>query len=343
MPVRRYIEDIIQGRSRSPAAILFRLLLFPLSLVYTCIVYIRNILYDLGICDVKNMGIPVISVGNITVGGTGKTPVAMLLIEHFLKQQKKIALLARSYGAEQGYNDELTMIHERFPAILIEPGSDRVSCARTAIHKGAQIIILDDGFQHRRIHRDCNILTLDVKSSEFPRIPLPAGPYREPWSGRKRADIILMTKCTKDTSVSGVKARDGQVVLCTAHKPVMLTRGSVEKPLEYLSGKKIFLFCGIADPYYFTETIQGIDTEVTGHTFFPDHHFYSEEDIDTITYTCIDNGADIALTTEKDMVKISQMVKNGKNNIEFFALSIKIEFLNDENRLWDTVNDNIKA
>jgi tetraacyldisaccharide 4'-kinase len=344
MSLQRFIEDVIQSRKRSIPAVLIRILFFPLSLVYACIMFCRNLMYDLSILPVRRAGIPVISVGNITVGGTGKTPVAILLIEHFLKQNKKVALLARSYGVKQGYNDELIMIHERFPDIIIEPGSDRIAHARTAVHKGAQIIILDDGFQHRRIHRDCNILTLDASQTGFPHLCIPSGPFREPWTGRKRADIILLTKCRTEETASFAKipARNDQTILRTIHKPVMLTRGDIEKPLEFIAGKKVFLFCGIADPYFFKETAEQTETEITGSMFFPDHHFYSEQDIDSITYASIDTGAEVALTTEKDMAKISQMVKNGKNNIEFLALSITIGFLDNSKSLWDTIHERIK-
>jgi tetraacyldisaccharide 4'-kinase len=289
---------------------------------------------------VHRLDVPVVSVGNLTVGGTGKTPLAMHVIQHFLDQGRKVGLLSRGYGAaETGeMNDELKMIHETFPEVIICPGPDRVAKGKEAVKQGAEVIVLDDGFQHRRIHRDVNILALDARTLELPRFQLPVGPFRESWSGAHRADIVVITKCAPDADPAEVEAKvdTAAPVFCTTHAPVALLSGDRKLPLEHIKGRKVFVTCGIADPEHFVATVAALDCDVTGRMLFPDHHAYVSADLERIREAAAD--AEFVLTTEKDMVKLRSLPEKGENGVDFLALSITIAFLDDATEFGESID-----
>lgn len=337
-----FLGNIIHGRSHPFILVPVRTLLLPLSLCYAAAAALRNMLYDFHILKQRVLPVPVISVGNITVGGTGKTPAAVMLLEYFRKKGRKIALLARNYGAEgQELNDELSMIRKQFPDIIIVPGRDRAASGLKAVEQGAELIILDDGFQHRKLHRNCNILTIDSRTEPGFHFPLPAGPFREMRAGRKRADIILMTKCADDAAEKTGQDTESAPshVFYSKHTPACLRTRSGDKKSEFLDGKDVFLFCGIGDPGYFSETVSGCGADIKGHRFFPDHHTYTRKDIEAVIRDAEACNAEIIVCTEKDMVKAVPLFKNSKNNIEFSALSITIEILDNEKLFWDTVHE----
>jgi len=342
MSVRIFFENIIHGRSHPVILVPVRALLLPLSLCFATVSFLRNMLYDLHILKQHVLPVPVISVGNITVGGTGKTPAAVMLLEHFRKEGRKTALLARNYGSgEKDLNDELSMIREQFPDIIIVPGHDRTDSGLKAVEQGAELIILDDGFQHRKLHRICDILTVDSRTESGIHFLLPAGPFREMRGSGKRADIILMTKCESNTDTGTQRDTDtaSPSLFRSRHKPACLRGQSGEKISGYLNEKKVFLFCGIGDPGYFSETVAGCGADIKGHRFFPDHHAYTQKEIEAVIRDAEACSAEIIVCTEKDMTKAAPLFKNSKNNIEFSALSITIEILDDEKLFWDIIHE----
>ncbi len=334
----RLIEDIIQGRSRTPAAFLFRAVMLPLSFIYGTAVFIRNMLYSTGIFKSEKLDKPVISIGNLTVGGTGKTPLAMLIAGKLIKEGKKPALLARGYGSSsEKLNDELEMAGQTLPGLKIYQGADRRTAGKKAIEEGADCIILDDGFQHRKVKRDCNILVVDSRSLKPMKLLIPAGPWRETWSSRKRADITVFTKSshTDDQLPSSGTGEEFHAV----HKADSLLINHEYHPLSMLRDKKAVLFCGIGDPGYFRETVEKTGILPAALISFPDHHAYTEEDITRIEKRCMEEEVLYALTTEKDMVKVEKLLKKTKNNIEFIALSVKMAFLQNTEGFFRSVSD----
>lgn len=339
MSLAVFAEKIVHGRLHPLILFPVRLILLPLSLCYALLTAVRNICYDLRILKPRTLPVPVISVGNITVGGTGKTPAAILIAEHFLERGDRVALLARNYGADSGLNDECAMIRKRFPDIIVIGEPDRTAGGHKAVEQGADIIILDDGFQHRQLNRDCDILTVDERTASGLHLPLPAGPFREIWAYRKRADIFILTKCRSESVPRSLQSRTDNPLFRSVHEATGLSGIMEQRQPDYLGEKRVFLFCGIGDPAYFMETASACGAVIAGHRFFPDHYRYTEKDLAGMIIQAEACGAEILLTTEKDMVKAEPLMKNSKNNIEFLSLSITIRILENEAALWNRIHE----
>jgi tetraacyldisaccharide 4'-kinase len=272
-----------------------------LSVLYGAAVRTRNILYDKGWLRVMSTPPLVVSIGNIEAGGTGKTPVTMAIVVELGKRGRKVCILTRGYrGSLKGpvliqaghrvdeAGDE-ALLMARSLEIPVIKSPDRVKGALFAhVHFGCDIVVLDDGFQHRRIHRDLDIVLVsrDVEHACL----LPAGPLREPASSLKRADIIL---AMKGSGHSGLKVD---------LKPVCLVdiQGNLTG-LESLAGKKALAFCAIGTPEHFFRMAEGLGVEIERRSF-RDHHRYSQGNIMEIMDLAA--GKDLILTTEKDLVKI---------------------------------------
>jgi tetraacyldisaccharide 4'-kinase len=272
-----------------------------LSLIYEKVVQTRNTLYDNSILRVHKVPSVVVSVGNIEVGGTGKTPFTMALASELLRRGRRVSILTRGYrGSLKGpvlvraghrveeVGDE-ALLMARSVNVPVIKSPDRVKGVLFAYaYFGSEIVIMDDGFQHRRIYRDLDIVLLsrDVTQARL----LPAGPLREPPSSLKRADFII-----------GMKGAS-HVKLCADLRPACLvdTRGETHS-LDSIAGSKALAFCAIGKPSHFFSLVEALGAEVQTLPF-GDHHRYTKEDITEI----LDKAAvtDIILTTEKDLVKI---------------------------------------
>lgn len=303
---------------------LFRKIAFPISLIYALVVYVRNYLYDIGIFSSKTFGTPTISIGNLSVGGTGKTPMVELLISS-LKDSYKIAVLSRGYRRKsKGFclatpestveqlGDEPYQIYSKFPEITVAVDANRrngISILEDKIKP--DLILLDDAFQHRKVKPDFSILLTAYDNIYVDDWYLPTGNLRDSKKAAKRADIIVVTKCPPKLShqkrqAIEVKLRPtkGQSVLFSYLVYDNNLKGQMKNlSLNELNNQKITLVTGIADP---RPLVSFLETEKVTfeHLAYADHHFFSRKELEAM------NLKEAVLTTEKDFMRLKDRVKN---------------------------------
>lgn len=329
MPLQRLIHTI--WRRQGFLGKLGWLALAPLSCGFSLIVRGRNQLYDRRWFPSTQLSpLKIISVGNLTVGGAGKTPTTLWLAHALSSRGHKVGIITKGYKGNTtevtvvGTNgrplaipdevgDEAVMLARLFPGVVIA-GRDRVASAQFARDQlGLEIVILDDGFQHRRLNRQVDLLLFNGGKDLDNRWLLPAGPFREPLSVVRRADIILVTKTQRATNPTARRRgwealSQKKPVYYGEMKPLALVsserREWREWPLSELSGKRILALTGIADPTPFYHSLQEWGVETAEILEFPDHHRYSQTDWHTIS--AVGQKVDLIVTTEKDLVKLER-------------------------------------
>jgi len=272
----------------------------------------RNLRFDGGKREIIRVEVPVISVGNLTVGGTGKTPMVEWLARWFRNHGKRVCLISRGYGAEAGAkNDEALELEQKLPDVPHLQNPDRVAAARTAIEEfESEIIILDDGFQHRRIHRDLDIVLIDaLEPFGFGHL-LPRGLLREPISSLARADIVALSRSdaidqTERERIHEQANHYGSQAswIEVSHQARQLTSsiGQTEA-VDSLRDKRVSAFCGIGNPAGFRHSLEACGFGVAAFREFPDHHAYGQSEIATLADLSV--NADAIVCTHKDLVKI---------------------------------------
>lgn len=305
-------------------------LLRPLGFLYGIIMRLRSYLYGKGIIPSHSLGIPVISVGNLTVGGSGKTPMVLYLSRLMLENSMKVCVVSRGYGGStkesvnivsDGTNilltadvcgDEPRMIAENIPSLRVVTGKKRVHPCRYAEQTlGADIIILDDGFQHMAVKRDLNLVLFNSTTLFHHFHVLPGGLLREGFSALHRADAICITgnsehnKKALSRFETWIRDRFPHLRVFTFDsKPVYFTDKSGQHVHLESFEKSCFAFCGIASPERFAQTLADISVHSVGFKSFPDHKSYNEKLIKQMDKEAQRLGADCLLTTEKDLVKL---------------------------------------
>ena len=310
-----------------------RLFLVPFSLVYYLISFLRNFLYERGIFKARKLNAKVISVGNITWGGTGKTPSVAFMADALLKEGKRPAILARGYG-----NDEKDLLLKSAREIPVIIGKDRFKTGQEAIGRHrADSILLDDGFQHRRIKRDLDIVCIDATNPFGNRLVIPAGSMREGLGGLKRADVFLLTKVDLLKDQSAVERLEKKLkrinpdalIVRSIYKPGYFYKLSNEQLVDFeiLKDKEIALVSAIGNPRSFEKTVSKLGLKFKKHFIFRDHHWYKDKDLNKIKDYCNRNNIDTVLTTEKDAVKLRAP--------NFLALHIELEIIENEQAFYD--------
>ena len=330
--------------------------LLPLSWIYGSIMRFRNWLFDIGVKKSKSFALPVISVGNITVGGSGKTPHVEYLVR-LLQDKVKIAVLSRGYKRKsRGYvlaeedtemkeiGDEPFQMHQKFPGIYVAVDAKRV---RGIQHlqddeetKDVEVILLDDAFQHRYVKPGINILLVDYHRLIIYDKILPAGRLREPLSGKNRADIVIVTKCPKDLKPMEFRVLTKAMNLYPFQK-LYFTCINYNKPigifneqqldLESLKDKNVMLLTGIASPKQMEHDLTPMVKTLTSVSF-GDHHHFKSKDIDRINeiFESMPEPR-LIITTEKDAVRLRDsegLYEIVKDNL--YALPIKVSFMQDQ-------------
>lgn len=327
--------------------IILRIILIPFSLIYSALMYIRNKLYDMGIFRIHKISKPVISVGNITTGGTGKTPLVILIADYFLNKGMKTGIISRGYkrkshspvlvsdgitineNAEET-GDELLLIageliKNHSGKFFIAADSDRVRAAEYLIKNfDPDIIILDDGFQNRRIKRDLDIVLIDHKSYTKNRFlhsfTLPAGILRESMNNLKRADLIIQNNKSDDARLLPTLKNYSKDILTMRYKSeyFMDYKNSILKKED----TGAVLFSGIADDDSFIQMVKSRGIKIRETMKFSDHHVYTEAEIGFLKNRYSEDI--IFITTEKDFVKI-KLFKDFVNNYPVYFLKMKAE------------------
>ena len=328
-------------------ASVLRRLLGLLSCIYSGLIRFRNRLYDTGIFKAGQTGGFVISIGNITTGGTGKTPLVIWVYKFLAKQGIKCSILTRGYKAEssgESFRDEPELLQENCPTARVIVNADRLAAGIQAVRDfGAKAIILDDGFQHRRLARDINIVCVDSSCPFGYGKILPAGFLREPPTSLKRATVIVLTRVDQVDEAT-LKQVTRQVRDLNPEAAIALTRHKVSKiqissgreiSPDGLEGKKVYAFCGIGNPDAFFRTLEQSGANLTGRKIYDDHHRYSREDIKEIERESGKNEAELIVTTEKDYIKLGE--EDLKCEFEVCMLKIDIDFTDGREQLEEII------
>ena len=281
-----------------------RLLLWPLSLVYGAYVRLRAWVYAKGWLKQKRLRGTVISVGNLTVGGTGKTPMVLWLAERFLAEGKRVAILSRGYRGSGGTSDEIELMKSRLQKrVAFGVGKDRFAEGQhLEAQQTIEDFILDDGFQHLQLARDLDILMLDGSSKLKDQWLLPSGGLREPISVCRRADILVVTRKTERPDIEAGDAHKFSIFYAQT-RLLGFRRHGADTGIRYLSELgpgPFFAFCGIGNPQAFFSDLSHWHVAVAGNSIFRDHHRYSAADLRHLEGAAEKVGATAFVTTEKD-------------------------------------------
>jgi tetraacyldisaccharide 4'-kinase len=350
---QRDFHKLISGQSVGLTATILRFSMRVASTGYSLAVRCRNFLYSKRWLKIHTADAPVISVGNITTGGTGKTPLVIWICKFLQQKQISCAVLTRGYKA-RGMRDEGRETEIDEPAVLAEScpqakviiNPDRVAAAEQAVGFGAKALIMDDGFQHHRLHRDLDIITIDATCPFGYGKLLPAGLLREPVDSLKRADAVVLTRCDQisESELSRIKEElqiinPDMIIAKSIHKPVCAKSIDGEKiALEQLKGKKVFAFCGIGNPDAFLSTIKNTGAELVGSKIYDDHYHYTSECLAGIYEQACYLTADLILTTQKDRAR-AKMIIPASTDIPFAYLEVEIKFTAEEDKLKQLIED----
>ena len=313
------------------------LVLPPLSLLYDAVTRTRLSLYRRGTFHTTKLDRPVISVGNITTGGTGKTPLVEWVARTVAAQGKKVCILTRGYGRKDphlqgivsdGYGvlaspaeagDEPYLLATKLTGLAaVISSADRIAAAEEAIKDfGTECFVLDDGFQHLRLARDLNIVTIDATNPWGGGRLLPYGRLREAPEGLSRADCVVLTRCDQVESVNDLRA---EIARLTGDRPIF--NSSMRTVGVGAPRTRVAAFCAVGNPASFFEQVRRAGYEVVLERSFPDHHVYSQNEIDSLTYP----GAEALITTAKDAVKLHSL----SFSIPCYVLEVEISIENAE-------------
>lgn len=310
--------------------------LWPLGLLYGAVAALRNFAFDTGLRRSHRLAVPVVSVGNLTVGGTGKTPTVRWLCERARAAGRTPGVLARGYGraAGQPLNDEGLMLQAALPWLHQVQDPDRVAAAARLLQLGVNFVILDDGFQHRRLQRDVDLVCLDALLPFGNGQCLPAGNLREFRSGLRRASLVLLTRAeglqpqqlaARIERLRQLAGKPQLPVFPTSHGPRELLAMPLAKalPSTSLQGQRVVLLSAIARPQSFRATVEALGAQVVREFSFRDHHHYTAAEVAFAGKAAAVEGA-LLLTTAKDAPKLVAFA------VPHHVLQIELQFLAGE-------------
>ncbi len=337
--------------------LLLRIVLIPVSLCYGLLTEIRNILYDMGLLPAYKSKIPVVSVGNISVGGTGKTPFTIWLAQHLGQRFKRIAIVSRGYKrrgrglkivAEQGKilcdvqtagDEPMLMAHKVKDAFILVSENRKKALRHIELTEAADLIILDDAFQHRRVARDADVV-LWRPGTFWDYWPLPTGRLREVVWRLKRATYLLQRKGNAVDLATRLIPAQRRFTVDFELGDVVDDSFGLQNKIEAWAGKRVVAFAGIAHPSSFFEMLAQKGIVLAETVAFADHYRYTEDDLSHLLHLCRKTGAQCLLCTEKDLVKIQEFLPVMEaelkvNGIFFGAVTLQVrlqrekEFMND--------------
>lgn len=313
-----------------------RTALWPFGLAYGAAMAVRNWAFAAGLRQSQRLPVTVVSVGNLTVGGTGKTPTVRWLCELARARGRRPGVLARGYGRAAGslLNDEGAMLQAAMPWLLQEQDPDRVAAGRRLVARGADYVVLDDGFQHRRLHRDLDLVCLDARAPFGNGLCLPAGDLREFRSGLRRAGMVLLTRvegldeaaiAARMLRVRGLANREDLPVYATTHGPVALMSMPAGDglPLAELRSRRVVLLSAIARPASFRTTVEALGAQVVGEIAHRDHHRFAVDEVRAAAGQAARADAWL-LCTEKDAPKLASF------DVPHHVLRIALQFVGPE-------------
>jgi tetraacyldisaccharide 4'-kinase len=305
-----------------------------LSVPYGWAVRARNRLYDWGWKRVVRAEVPVVSVGNLTLGGTGKTPCVEYVARFFRRLDRRVAILSRGYGSQAGRNDEALVLEENLPDVPHLQGADRTALARTAVEElESEILVLDDGFQHRRLARDLDLVLIDATEPWGHGYLFPRGLLREPQPGLRRAGVALLTRCDQVDDQARQRLREAVHRIAPAvpvaeslHQAVDLVNAEgARAPLDLLARHPVAAVSGIGNPEAFHRTLADLGARVTALRTYPDHHPYQRAEIDELRTWARQQATDcVVVTTQKDLVKL-RLTRLGERAVWALRIELRID------------------
>jgi tetraacyldisaccharide 4'-kinase len=341
--IKRKIQAIMSGEEENKSSFL-KHFLFAISIGYEGLVKIREALYKKGLLQSKRLPCPVISIGNLTVGGSGKTPMTMYLTELIKHLGYGVAIISRGYKGQaekvggvvcdgriicmgpDTAGDEPFMVAQRLKTVPVVVGQNRFKAGRLAIREfKPDVLLLDDAFQHLKLHRDLDLVLLDSKEPLGNTYLFPRGTLRETASALSRGDAVILTR-----SDIGKAPPLGQIKKYFPRKPIfhsfhipyiykIVTGSSAQSQdrqtisskydFDIFKNKRVFAFSGIASNDDFRRTIESFKCKLENLSGFPDHHQYSDKELDEILKSATDLSAEFIFTTEKDYVRIAHKIK----------------------------------
>ena len=336
--------DAIGGKRADGAARALTFSLGLLSRIYGLSIRRRNRSFDGG-RGVASLEVPVLSIGNITVGGTGKTVLVEDLARRLLRLGLRPLILSRGYKGDSGANDEFQLLAENLPDVPHVTGKDRLAAAGEGLSRHRpDVIILDDGFSHRSLARDLDIVTIDALCPFGYGHLLPRGLLREPPASLARADLIVLTRsdligsqeCRSiETELARLSGKAG--VVKAFHNPwraVDVARNRVVDHLS-LSGKTSYVFCAIGNPLGFKLTVEKLSIPIVGQSYFIDHHRYTVGDLRAIEKAARAGGAECLLVTQKDRVKLTRIGYNWR--LPIYSIDVRMAYLSGEEILEERI------
>jgi tetraacyldisaccharide 4'-kinase len=372
-----WLHEAWQGR----APVLVRAGLAAAAAAYRTALAARSASFRVGLFSTHHLPVPVISVGNVTVGGSGKTPLAETVALALAEMGARPAVISRGYGrrsrgvrivadgsgvllrAGEG-GDEPVLLAERLPGIPVVVGENRFEAGAVALGRcGAGSLVLDDGFQHKTLAKDLELVAVSGRQPWGSGRLFPRGSLREPLSAFRRADIVVVTNAPTPavtSDIAHVLRRKGSraVVLSGAYQATALRRDERSESPQALAGRRVLVLAGLAAPEGFVATADGLGAEVVGLAEFPDHYWYSARDLARVAALARDKGAEAVLTTEKDWVRIRDIPPGPRpespgprresayqwpqEDMPFWVLSIRLEMGGDRGPLVQALADTLK-
>jgi len=371
-------EDIIYDSGTSPL-FSFRSFLSMVSKVYGGAVKLRRTVYKKAVFKSKKLPCPTISIGNITVGGTGKTPMTMYMAQVVKQWGYKVVIISRGYKGKaekvggivsdgkvllmtpEIAGDEPYMMAKKMKDVPVIIGRNRIKAGKLAIGKfDPDVIVLDDGFQHLKLQRDLDVVLLDYHNPFGNGQLLPRGALREPISALLCANAIIMTR--SDTTnhnklsllLKKFRPHERKIpVYRTFYHPFAYKTNNGAKKIsekkipealressDCITGRNVFIFSGLADNHSFRETVKNLKCNLSGSMEFPDHHWYSDRDLKNISMAAKRSMSECLVTSEKDYVRISHKIDWPG---DLFIVGIEIDFAGDEERFFTYIKDRIKS
>lgn len=343
------IYALLGGKSKGFGPNVLRFGLRLIEPVYAAAVAIKNRRYDRNPGLAKHVNATVISIGNLTTGGTGKTPLIAMIAKWLDQQGISVGFISRGYGStDDQLNDEGRELKWQLPLVPHVQNRDRILAANQLLaNSTVQVILCDDCFQHRRLYRDLDIVVIDATNPFGFNHLLPRGLLREPVSSLKRANIALITRSDQ------VSEKELEKIKNTIREtnPTMVVASSIQRPTGWVSlsgqtypltelmGKALFSFCGIGNPTAFNRNLVNGGFMVVGSRSFPDHHHFTHGDIESVQQLAAPLQAEHIVCTVKDLVKIRE-IENASADI--FALKVETEIVDQERQFLDTLKGCIK-
>lgn len=350
MPTKSYFEDLMHGRERSP---FWEAVLSLLAAVYGLVIRVRSGLYRLHVLARKELPCNVISVGNVTLGGTGKTPVVIHVAGLLQKEQRRPVVVSRGYGREDEEEivvvsdgvsvlvdtkrggDEPVLIGLKLPGVPVIVGRKRYQAAREALQRfNPDTVILDDGFQHVQLKRTCDIVLIDALNPFGNGKLFPSGILREPVSAIKRAHAVLITNADRAEDAGSlretIRRHTSARIFTSRRQPLDLIDccSGETKQLAVLRGTRVLAFSGIARPASFTELLRSFGAVIAGEYAYPDHYDFRKSDLADVFKKAADQKVSMIITTEKDVVRLKKLKPDG-------IWVLRIELVVHEREAWE--------